>query len=227
MSIEEWHDEIKGIRNDIDKVLAELKKRISSDAYKERHYIYRIIIKSIERKFIIRVLTVRPADLSFIVRDQMEELGRLYAIRGNINFYMGKNEALYEDCIKSLAHEQHEAFAYQGLALYYMTAKSYDKALENIDRASELNPNDYEHHLIKGIINYWLNDFQGAFRHLARSVRIDPNLYISQEWLGIVYTELKRWEDAEAAFIKCFELEPDNVNVIGRLNDIRRNCVVA
>ncbi|MEG5034184.1 tetratricopeptide repeat protein [Microcoleus sp. AT3-D2] len=88
--------------------------------------------------------------------------------------------------------------------------KRYDEALESLDRAIELNPNDRAAWVIQGNVLDNLKRYEEALASFDRAIELDAN---SQKiWVvrGYVLNALKRYEEALASFDRALEFDDNS-----------------
>jgi adenylate cyclase len=109
---------------------------------------------------------------------------------------------------KVLAADEAHPIANGGLAFVYGCQRKYDKALDQVERAIELNPGVPIVQL--GYVYIFLGRYEEALRHIKETIRLDPKgptFYFLG--LGHAYRGLKQYEEAIKAYKKALEREPD------------------
>jgi tetratricopeptide (TPR) repeat protein len=89
-------------------------------------------------------------------------------------------------------------------------------ALEEINKALELDPKSAMAHLSRGVGNYYLPaSFGGgtdpAIRDFQKAIELDPNLADAQMWLGIALRKANRNAEARTALEKAIQLNPKRI----------------
>ena len=99
-----------------------------------------------------------------------------------IDFYIGMSLALTDNIdeagpylINSVTKGISDKDVFYFLTQFYYDKKSYDLALENIERVLALMPTDYKMHLLKAKICFELNDFEKAFGSFDEAIKLNPN----------------------------------------------------
>ena len=98
-----------------------------------------------------------------------------------------------------------------------LSALKYGKcALEEVNKALQLNPNFAEGYLSHGVGNYYLPaQFGGgvelAVKDFEKAISLNPKLAEAHMWLGVALRKLNRPADARKAFAKSLELNPNRV----------------
>jgi tetratricopeptide (TPR) repeat protein len=96
-----------------------------------------------------------------------------------------------------------------------MAALKHGKcALEEVNKAMELEPNSWEIWLSRGVGNYYLPPMFGggvekAIEDLEKAVQLNPAAAESHLWLGIALRKAGRNAEARQALAKSLELNPE------------------
>ena len=110
------------------------------------------------------------------------------------NQALQKAEAL---TLKALSYDNSNAYAYRLLGLVYAIQKKYDLAINNLNRAVELNPNDARSLSQRGQVLIWAGNVDGAITSLETTYRFDPNMIPGDfMFLGIGYYLKRQYEKA-------------------------------
>ena len=64
------------------------------------------------------------------------------------------------------------------------------------------------------------NDLDEALRYYTEAIQLNPKLNATYNNLGALYSELKRYEEAEAAYRKAIELNPDDATAYSNLGTL-------
>src|SRR5579859_4815186 len=93
------------------------------------------------------------------------------------------------------------------------TANKDQHALEDLDRAIELDPSDASAYRSRGdIYGYTFKDYQHALADLDRAIELDPADASAYKSRGDVYYELKDYQHALADLDRAIELAPADNN---------------
>jgi len=90
--------------------------------------------------------------------------------------------------------------AYYGIAQAYMALGGYKQAVEACDLALSQKPDDSEVHELLGAAYLALNRPHDAERHLAQSLRLNPDSALAAIRLADVYEQQKRYREAKAKY---------------------------
>jgi Flp pilus assembly protein TadD len=92
----------------------------------------------------------------------------------------------------------------------YFRAKQYPNALQALQEAVRLNPEAPEtHYWIGEVFFYGTNEAEKALAAYRESLRLRPDEARTLNQIGLVYTHLRQFSEAEAAFRRAIELKPD------------------
>lgn len=98
-------------------------------------------------------------------------------------------------------------------------AKQFQRALDDIAKAIELNPQDLTYRAEQAVINLRVGRYQEAEKILKEALTIDPKYAEGYRLLGIVQIQLKQNEAACGSFAKAKELGDPNVEEL-----IKKHC---
>ena len=84
------------------------------------------------------------------------------------------------------------AMVYQGLGVVYTESNDFDKALENLDRAIELTPDDPANYDSKGEALFKKGDEKGALEMWKKVMELEPNYLTSEGEGSNLYKLLKK-----------------------------------
>jgi tetratricopeptide (TPR) repeat protein len=101
--------------------------------------------------------------------------------------------------------------AHLNLGLTHADLAQFDEAMQALERAVELNPADpFPRHEIAALLMEE-GDYRGAIAQLKEVVRLDPKAFEAYLDLGICYAQKGFYEEAEKAYEKGRELNPDDL----------------
>jgi len=89
-------------------------------------------------------------------------------------------------------------------------------ALDEVNKAIQLNPNFAEGYLSHGVGNYYLPPAFGggvelAVKDFEKAIQLNPKLAEAHLWLGVALRKLNRNTDARKSFAKALELNPNRI----------------
>lgn len=109
-------------------------------------------------------------------------------------------------------------------AFKYMLDGQNDKAVEHLQAAIDLYPNDPHIHKILYTMQYlYLEDFEGALESLNRAIEAVPEYDEAYNLLGYVLMELEEYDRAEEAFDTYIRLSPNIANPYDSKGDYYMN----
>jgi Tfp pilus assembly protein PilF len=91
-----------------------------------------------------------------------------------------------------------EVMKEQAVAFY--NSGNYIEAYKNIKDAEACKPKDPEVYYLTGMINFKRGKSYDAIESFQKSLSLDPDYTKSRMFLGVVYLDLQRWDDAIREF---------------------------
>ncbi len=95
-------------------------------------------------------------------------------------------------------------------ALMLVSEKDYDRALENLKRAVEIDSTFGKAYYEMGVIYFEKGDNEKAFDLLKKATALEPDNKDAWFSLGVVSLKLNKFDEAQMAFKKYTELNPDD-----------------
>jgi serine/threonine-protein kinase len=121
---------------------------------------------------------------------------------------------------RALAHDSTFALAHAMLGQLHGAIWWYDPSPERLIHASEeaetalrLDPDLPEGHAAMGDIQYIRRDWQGALDEYGIALQAKPSDAYLWGVIGYVYRRLGNWDEADAAYERATELDPQNANL--------------
>jgi TolB-like protein/class 3 adenylate cyclase/Flp pilus assembly protein TadD len=113
---------------------------------------------------------------------------------------------------------------------YYWGSRDYDPALRELDRVTELQPNNADARAFYGYIYRRRGEWQRSLAELNRAVELDPRDSVIRTNIAATYITLRRWSDAEYELTRALAIDPHNAlaarflarSYINSTGDIRR-----
>jgi len=102
-----------------------------------------------------------------------------------------------------------QARASYDAALELLRAGEFEKAIDPLNRAIEIQPDYFHAHTDLGVAYLKLNKFDLAEQSLQRAIKINDKIYIPQLNLGIVYNKQGKYKQAVEVFTKVQRRNPD------------------
>jgi TolB-like protein len=140
------------------------------------------------------------------------------------------NEA-YCSAKRAVDNDSNESTCFSVLGLVCLFRRSYDIAIQYVQRAVEINPNNQWNAADMGIVLIYVDQAEAALTCFKRAREIDP--YFDPPWywycLGQAYMALRRYEEALAAFehlpTRSYRAAAHIAGCHARLGDIERAAV--
>jgi adenylate cyclase len=158
-----------------------------------------------------RELFQRAIDLDPNYAEAYAALGGSYyeaVVSGWSQFLADDLEHAEELAQKALALDPATTRAYRVLALINLFKKRYDAALEQIDRAFEINPSDADNLAYRGAILTWAGRATEALPWLEGALRFDRANGFAAARLCMAYYLLRRYADAVGACARSLDRDP-------------------
>lgn len=100
-----------------------------------------------------------------------------------------------------------------------LKAKQYQRALDDMAKAIELNPGDLTYRAELAVVNIRVGRYEEALEVLKAAVEKDPNYAEAYRLMGIAQLQMKKNKEACANFAKAKELGDPNVDAL-----IEKHC---
>lgn len=101
--------------------------------------------------------------------------------------------------------------SYIGLAIAYKNLKNYNKAIQNLKKAEELQPYDIMVQKELALCNIVKGDFANGIKHLISSIKLDPTNADVQMQLALVHEMIEEEEMALMIYQKIIETNPNYI----------------
>lgn len=121
----------------------------------------------------------------------------------------------YYDAVKGNVNDMF--YYYREQASFY--AKQYQRALDDISKAIEMNPNELMYRAELAVVNIRVGRYEEAVKVLQETIAIDAKYSEAYRLMGIAQIQLKKNKDACANFAKAKELGDPNVDSL-----IEKHC---
>ncbi|MGO2149283.1 O-linked N-acetylglucosamine transferase, SPINDLY family protein [Halomonas sp.] len=122
---------------------------------------------------------------------------------------------------KKLAERQPQnAAAWKQLGAELSEAGLRQEALEALDKALMLTPNDAEALAVKGRITHQLGDPEQGLALLKEAVKRQPGFAKAQHYIGYIYYTQARYDDALTYADEACRLAPNDVDMLNTLGNV-------
>ena len=98
-------------------------------------------------------------------------------------------------------------------------ARQYQRALDDIAKAIELNPKELTYRAEQAVVNLRVGRYEEALKALDEALAVDPKYAEAYRIMGICQIQMKKQEEACASFAKAKELGDTNVDEL-----INKHC---
>lgn len=92
----------------------------------------------------------------------------------------------------------------------YFNERDHDKALENFNKAKELDPDNYLIYVWLSSISFEKDDYNGALQLLDKASELNPNNSVIHQSRGWTYLRLEYYDKALEEFKRALELNPNH-----------------
>ena len=106
-----------------------------------------------------------------------------------------------------------KAFAYYNRGLAYYYKGDFDRAIEDFNKALELDPNYIGAHYNRGLAYYYKGDFDRAIEDFNKALELDPNYIGTYYNRGLAYYYKGDFDRAIEDFNKALELDPNYIGI--------------
>lgn len=103
-----------------------------------------------------------------------------------------------------------EDYFNSGLAKFNL--QDYRGAVEDYNRAIELNPNEHRAYLLRGNTKAELQDYSGAIQDYNKAIELNPIEHLAYFLRGLVKSELKDYRAAIEDYSEAIELKPNDAD---------------
>lgn len=152
-----------------------------------------------ERDSIIKQMN--DADRDFLANQKFEEANKLYYEKN----YHGAIK-LYDEVLKFGEYAE----AYNNRGNVYQILKQYERAIQDYNKALELNPNLAEAYNNRGFLcMYELKQYERAIQDFDKAIQLDTKYITSYANLAFTYYKMEQFEQAIQSISKVIELMPN------------------
>jgi len=154
--------------------------------------------------------------------------GNEYVSKGEFRKAIEKYEEALNEPAESLPLDT--AVYYSNLASAYQDLHEWQSAIEALQKAIELDPNNaaYMHRLHNTAGNDCVDKgkFADAVEHYEKAVAGDPENSIYRANLALTFSDLERWSEALDAWNEAIRMDPNNPIYLSNLADVYQNLTL-
>ncbi|MEO8299176.1 MAG: tetratricopeptide repeat-containing glycosyltransferase family protein [Burkholderiales bacterium] len=140
---------------------------------------------------------------------------------GITSYRQGQADRAIEQIQRSLALKPEHGLAYSNLALALRRSDRLDEALAAAERATQLKRDSARVWVVLSDLHIDRADFQQAEQALARALQIDSSHVGTYVGRGKLFTAMRRYAEAEAAYRQALVLEPGQADAEGGLAEVQ------
>jgi serine/threonine protein kinase/tetratricopeptide (TPR) repeat protein len=108
---------------------------------------------------------------------------------------------------RAIALNPNYATAHDGYAMLLSARRRFDEAVEQISKASDLDPLSLIIAVHAGWPFYFARDFESAIRRFRKALELDENFIPAHGWLGMALGQQHRYGEALDAFARALEVD--------------------
>lgn len=131
---------------------------------------------------------------------------KYYYNRGNARIELNKLSESIADYTYALNLNPNEADIYINRGYSYYRNKNYNKALEDFQKASEIETKNYKTFYFMAKTEFLLDKFEIAIYNLEKSITLNPKFTDGYFWLGLAYIQTNKTKEGCLILKKAKEL---------------------
>jgi TolB-like protein len=135
-------------------------------------------------------------------------LAEAWASLGAVRWWFDWDWAGAEEAYrKAISLNPNYANAHDGYAMLLSARGRFDEAVEQISKASDLDPLSLIIAVHAGWPHYFARDFETAIRRFRKALELDENFIPAHGWLGMALGQQGRYDEALDAFARALEVD--------------------
>ncbi len=128
---------------------------------------------------------------------------------GLIYFGAQRDQKAIDTFTQAIQLDPMESYAYGGRGIvYYYLRKNYDAALEDFNRAIQLNADEFLFYYMRGKTSLNLKKYLPAIADFTRAIELDPNEACAYKMRGYTYNLQQVEDQTDADLSKAIQLNP-------------------
>jgi len=113
----------------------------------------------------------------------------------------------FESCVEYSEKGDQEGWNLYNCAKALIELKRYSSAIEKLQKALEINPNDKWYNHEKGKAEFHLENYELAIDSFDKVLEIDPNYKWAHEFKGDAHFELEQYDESLTTYEKMMEID--------------------
>lgn len=162
----------------------------------------------------VLISSLLPSEAEAYIRRLISSFGRRYDLRFFLGYALEESghvsEALrlYDECLHDTPNDDERASILVNMASCFSKQGEYNKALNVLEQAEQLNPNLKEVHHFKGVCLYNLKKHEESITAFEKAVEIDPGSAIDYANIASNLRELGHIKEAILLYKMALDLDP-------------------
>jgi tetratricopeptide (TPR) repeat protein len=120
---------------------------------------------------------------------------------------IARNDLALEVSRKHSSYYPNDKEGYINSTLALISMQRFNEAVDELNIAASLFPEDFEVNYFLGLANYSIQNFQNAEKYYLKSFNIDNNSIASMHGLAMTYDQNKEWEKSDELYAKLITLD--------------------
>ena len=128
----------------------------------------------------------------------------------NSNKLISKGNETFQESEEDLSSLIKQADEFFNIGECHYELEEYEKAIENIDDAIKLNPNEDRYFILRGSSKYFSDQYEEAIKDFDEAIKLDPEDPYSWDFRGRSKYFSGQKEEAIKDLDKAIKLDPEN-----------------
>ena len=123
---------------------------------------------------------------------------------------IGRNDLSLDISRKHSKYFPNDKEGYINSAISLIQMQRYDEAIDELNIALTLYPEDFEINYFLGLTNYSLNDYINAEKYYNISLKLDDQSIATMHGLAMTYDNLQKWDMSDDLYIQLIALNQND-----------------
>ena len=123
---------------------------------------------------------------------------------------VGRNDLSLEISRKHSKFYPNDKEGYINSAISLISMQKYEEAIDELNIALTLYPEDFEINYFLGLTSYSLSDYLNAEKYYMISLRLDDTSIASMHGLAMTYDNLGKWKNSDDLYVKLISLNEND-----------------